>query len=89
MNKTTVVNDEIVRGAEKSEADEAPAKAFVNPDKLWTAELAYSLMELYPELTAQGYSLNTISKIMRGRDTEIVLSFDEMQTVLETKLGLS
>jgi hypothetical protein len=77
MSKKIVINEEA-----------PPAKAFVNPERLWVAELAYSLMELYPELTAQGYSLGTIAKIMRGRDSEIILSLDEMQTVLQTKLGL-
>jgi polysaccharide deacetylase 2 family uncharacterized protein YibQ len=33
---------------------------------VWSAELAQTLMELYPELVNEGYSLSTISKIMVG-----------------------
>jgi polysaccharide deacetylase 2 family uncharacterized protein YibQ len=35
---------------------------------VWSAELAQTLMELYPELVNEGYSLSTISKIMVGDD---------------------
>jgi polysaccharide deacetylase 2 family uncharacterized protein YibQ len=35
---------------------------------VWSAELAQTLMELYPELVSEGYSLSTISKIMVGDD---------------------
>ena len=33
---------------------------------VWSADLAATLRELYPELIDQGYSLATVSKIMLG-----------------------
>ncbi len=35
---------------------------------VWSAELAQTLMDLYPELINEGYSLSSISKIMIGED---------------------
>jgi uncharacterized protein len=35
---------------------------------VWSAELAQTLMDLYPELVNEGYSLSTISKIVIGDD---------------------
>jgi polysaccharide deacetylase 2 family uncharacterized protein YibQ len=37
---------------------------------VWSAELAQTLMDLYPELVEEGYDLTTISKIMLDKDDE-------------------
>ncbi len=37
---------------------------------VWSAELAQTLMELYPELVEEGYDLAAISRIMREKDDE-------------------
>jgi polysaccharide deacetylase 2 family uncharacterized protein YibQ len=37
---------------------------------VWSANLAQALMELYPELVEEGYSLTTISRIMRNMDDD-------------------
>lgn len=35
---------------------------------VWSSELAGLLMDMYPELVAEGYSLSSISRLMRGLD---------------------
>ncbi len=37
---------------------------------VWSAELAQTLTELYPQLVEQGFSLSTISKVMMDKDED-------------------
>jgi polysaccharide deacetylase 2 family uncharacterized protein YibQ len=50
------------KGLERAEA----RGAAVMIGHTWSAELAATLEELYPELIARGYSLSTVSRLMRG-----------------------
>ncbi len=54
----------IVRAVEDGKKHAAKARPAIMIGHVWSAELAQTLMELYPQLVAEGFSLSTISRYM-------------------------
>jgi hypothetical protein len=49
--------------------------------QMFSCELAGALFDLYPELREEGYSLRTISKVLRGRTDELGCIPDDVEHV--------
>jgi polysaccharide deacetylase 2 family uncharacterized protein YibQ len=60
----------IIRAVEDGKKHAAKARPAVMIGHVWSAELAQTLMYLYPQLVSEGFSLSTISRFMVQEATE-------------------